>query len=258
MRHDSTLSTRFQDYLLSGIPELRRIGYNPKQFDTMVRTDPIGAARSLLASDRHTSSGFATLWEKGRLDASLEFAVCLPWFRELFTDEEVKRAEWRLTEHGFDLAKVHAVTPPSWWANREPEDSAGRPETPAPSYRRRVEAEEAARAGAATVQAVRATEPVRSPVYRALVLERAGGRCENPGCAHPGFHEIGRNGDPIVEVDHVRGLKEGGPDHPANMVVLCPNCHAVKTRGPDEPVTRLRGVLARIARERHEAAMAAG
>jgi 5-methylcytosine-specific restriction enzyme A len=27
------------------------------------------------------------------------------------------------------------------------------------------------------------------------------------------------------------GRAQGGPDHPEQMIALCPNCHAIKTRG---------------------------
>lgn len=206
-------------------------------------------AKQLLASVKDTSDGFAKLWEKKKLDSSVEFAVCLPWFRELFTDEEVDRARFRLTEHGFDLERISGVTAPDWYTapvadQPDRADTAartaerlgewGRP-APPPTYRQRVEAEEAAQSARPATSAALKTEVVRSAVFR----ERAGGRCEHPGCGHPGFHVIGRNEQPIVEVDHVDGLKDGGLDHPVNMVVLCPNCHAVKTRGRDAVIAGL-------------------
>ncbi|MER6114185.1 HNH endonuclease signature motif containing protein [Streptomyces hirsutus] len=92
----------------------------------------------------------------------------------------------------------------------------------------------------------------RSARARTAVVLRSGGRCENPGCASPEFREVTEDGKALLEVDHVNDLAFGGEDHPLNMVALCPNCHAVKTRGRNaEP---LREVLARVARERHSAA----
>ncbi|WP_432862274.1 HNH endonuclease [Microbispora rosea] len=38
-------------------------------------------------------------------------------------------------------------------------------------------------------------------------------------------------GDPILEIDHIEELAKGGRDHPESMAALCPNCHAIKTRG---------------------------
>nr|BEK68927.1 hypothetical protein KPHV_61540 [Kitasatospora purpeofusca] len=245
---------RFAEYLLDGIPALRKAGYNPYEFQRMVSTSGgVTTAKQLLAQGK-PSTGLTTLWMKEMLDSSVEFAVCLPWFRDhLFTYEEIEQAEFRLTERGFDLARIHAVPVPDWCAAPTPEPT---PEPPAaPTYRQRVEAEEAAQLARPATSTALTTEAVRSAVFRSLVLERAGGRCENPGCGHPGFHVIGRNDMPVVEVDHVHGLGEGGLDHPANMVVLCPNCHAVKTRGRDAEVAELQKLLAGIARQRHEAAM---
>ena len=45
---------------------------------------------------------------------------------------------------------------------------------------------------------------------------------------HQGPHRRGR---PILEIDHVHDLALGGADDPAQMIALCPNCHAIKTRG---------------------------
>ena len=67
--------------------------------------------------ESHTSYGFERLWELGELGASVEFAVCLPWFRELFTVEEQEEAERRLVLHDFPLARRLAEAeqrPPAW------------------------------------------------------------------------------------------------------------------------------------------------
>ncbi|WP_459349076.1 HNH endonuclease signature motif containing protein [Cellulomonas olei] len=55
--------------------------------------------------------------------------------------------------------------------------------------------------------------------------------------------ERNRQGDPILDVDHIRDLGLGGDDHPRNMVALCPNCHACKTRGERAPQWRKELVL---------------
>lgn len=99
----------------------------------------------------------------------------------------------------------------------------------------------------------RRTEPaapghVRSAAARRAVLLRCGGRCENPEC--PGQPaDVTDAGDPILEVDHVTELARGGPDHPSQMVALCPNCHAVKTRGRTRE--QLRTVLRDVVRDAH-------
>ncbi|WP_182885384.1 HNH endonuclease [Microbispora sp. H10885] len=70
----------------------------------------------------------------------------------------------------------------------------------------------------------------RSAQARLAVLLRADGRCENPKCAGQP-NDVTDKGDPILEVDHVNELARGGRDHPSTMIALCPNCHAIKTRG---------------------------
>jgi hypothetical protein len=52
----------------------------------------------------------------GELEGSVEFGVCLPWFRELFSETEVEEAERRLVLHDFPLARVLAVTHRPDWA----------------------------------------------------------------------------------------------------------------------------------------------
>lgn len=92
---------------------------------------------------------------------------------------------------------------------------------------RAVEAERVRRASSA---ARKIQEYFRSPAARKAVMQRSGGKCESPEClGHPA--ERAANGDPILEVDHVRDLAQGGKDLPVNMIALCPNCHALKTRG---------------------------
>jgi 5-methylcytosine-specific restriction enzyme A len=94
-----------------------------------------------------------------------------------------------------------------------------------------------------------ASMPVRSAAARRAVLVRSGGRCENPHCTGD-IADRTRAGDPILEIDHVWDLALGGPDDPAQMVALCPNCHAIKTRG--RTGEQLRAELLDVARERHE------
>jgi 5-methylcytosine-specific restriction enzyme A len=100
-----------------------------------------------------------------------------------------------------------------------------------------------------TARAERTTsDPIRSTDARRAVLLRSGGRCENPRCAGD-VQDCTDGGDPILEIDHVQDLALGGPDHPAQMIALCPNCHATKTRGRTRE--ELRPVLLQAARNHH-------
>lgn len=97
--------------------------------------------------------------------------------------------------------------------------------------------------------------PVRSAAARRAVLLRSGGACENPGCTGQA-RDSTDSGDPILEIDHIHDLALGGPDDPVQMVALCPNCHAIKTRGRTRE--ELRQVLLVIAKQRHDAMVLQG
>ncbi|MDN2495878.1 HNH endonuclease [Nocardia nova] len=78
--------------------------------------------------------------------------------------------------------------------------------------------------------AVTTSKPVRLQAARRAVLIRSEGRCENPDCGRAA-PDVTDNGLPVLDVDHVEDIAKGGRDHPGQMIALCPNCHAVKTRG---------------------------
>ena len=85
---------------------------------------------------------------------------------------------------------------------------------------------------------------------RRAVLLRSEGHCENPSCTGEP-QDITDAGRPILDVDHIQDLAKGGPDQPEQMIALCPNCHAIKTRGRSRE--QLRDELFTVARQRHEA-----
>jgi 5-methylcytosine-specific restriction protein A len=62
----------------------------------------------------------------------------------------------------------------------------------------------------------------RSRDVRDYVLARANGNCE--GCTSPAPFSRS-DGKPYLEPHHLRRLSDGGPDHPAHVIALCPNCH---------------------------------
>lgn len=70
----------------------------------------------------------------------------------------------------------------------------------------------------------------RSAALKRYVLARSGGVCEGCGEGAP-FNT--KAGTPYLEPHHVRRLSDGGPDHPAWVIALCPNCHARVHRGED-------------------------
>lgn len=80
----------------------REIGYVPTRFLQLVSEQGgQAAARRLLRGSE--SDGFTTLWEKGRLDLSVERLTLEPQYESLFTEDERAIARRRLTDYGFDF-----------------------------------------------------------------------------------------------------------------------------------------------------------
>ncbi|SFR50340.1 5-methylcytosine-specific restriction enzyme A [Pseudidiomarina maritima] len=62
---------------------------------------------------------------------------------------------------------------------------------------------------------------LRSEAIKLYVLKRSKGICE--GCGDPAPFET--KSGPFLECHHMNRLADGGPDHPENVVAVCPNCH---------------------------------
>jgi len=62
----------------------------------------------------------------------------------------------------------------------------------------------------------------RSLAIRLYVLKRSTGLCEGCGSEAP-FQTPA--GNPYLEPHHTTRLADDGPDHPAHVIALCPNCH---------------------------------
>lgn len=70
----------------------------------------------------------------------------------------------------------------------------------------------------------------RTKAVRDYVLARADGVCENCEELAP-FHR--KDGSPYLEPHHIRRISDGGPDHPAYVAGICPNCHREIHHGLD-------------------------
>lgn len=92
----------------------------------------------------------------------------------------------------------------------------------------RIERVESSTAGRRTERTVQLPHRLRSA--REAVMLRCEGHCENPDCSGQPT-DVTVHGHAILEVDHVQPISEAGRDHPSQMIALCPNCHAMKTRG---------------------------
>jgi hypothetical protein len=87
----------------------RELGYRPRKLRVLInQLGAVGAVRRLLAN-RAPSDGFVLLWEKQRLDLSVEALVADRRFTHLFDSDEHATARHRLEEFGFALDDVLAI-----------------------------------------------------------------------------------------------------------------------------------------------------
>jgi hypothetical protein len=77
-------------------------GYNASRFLSMV-TEQGGyeAARTLLHA-QNVSEGYTALWERKRLDLTVEAVILKSEWRDLFSEVERDIARRRLAEYGYD------------------------------------------------------------------------------------------------------------------------------------------------------------
>ena len=96
------LEERFHQAMIDVYERARReAGYHAARFLGMVsEVGGVEAAHRLLKAP-DPSDGFVALWEKGRLDLSVEAQVLRSEFRELFSADELARAMSRLASVGY-------------------------------------------------------------------------------------------------------------------------------------------------------------
>lgn len=98
----ATASGPFDRAVLDLVERCRaELRYNPRYFRVMItQHGALEAARRLLRAPA-VSDGFVTLWERGRLDLTVETLVVDGRFSSLFTDEERAVARKRLDDFGY-------------------------------------------------------------------------------------------------------------------------------------------------------------
>ena len=86
-------------------------GYNASRFLSMVNEHGgLATAQALLHAET-VSDGYTALWERGRLDLTVEAVILEPRWRDLFTDDERSKALDRLRSYGYDGAWDGTVKP---------------------------------------------------------------------------------------------------------------------------------------------------
>jgi hypothetical protein len=79
----------------------RELNYNATRFIQMVSSNGgLATAKQLLWTDRPSDS-FAFLWERGRLELTVEAHVLREEFESLFTDDDRQQAQARLAQYGW-------------------------------------------------------------------------------------------------------------------------------------------------------------
>lgn len=77
-------------------------GYNAQRFLQMVIDHGGSDAAHMLINAQTVSEGYTALWERGRLDLTVEaMVVDTPQFHSLFTKEELQTCRSRLLEYGY-------------------------------------------------------------------------------------------------------------------------------------------------------------
>jgi hypothetical protein len=77
----------------------REAGYNATRFLQMVSEQGGLATAKQLITMGQPSDGFTALWERGRLDLTVESLALQQQYADLFTDEELAAAEDRLAAY---------------------------------------------------------------------------------------------------------------------------------------------------------------
>lgn len=110
-----TLESRFHEEMLGLYDQSAEVNYHPTYFRRMVlEQGGLAAAKSLLNAPE-ISDGFTTLWNKGRLDLSVEAVALRYEWRVLFSAKELLTAKQRLVDARYDgpeLRQRPNLTPP--------------------------------------------------------------------------------------------------------------------------------------------------
>lgn len=103
-----TLESKFEEQMHGIYASARQIDYNPARFLQMLNErGGLATARALINADQ-ISEGFTILWQKKRLDLTIEALVLREPWRELFTPNELAVAESRLRDVGYIQGQAKA------------------------------------------------------------------------------------------------------------------------------------------------------
>jgi hypothetical protein len=81
--------------------DAKAIGYNAVRFLRMVNEHGGVSTARLLLGTSSVSEGYTALWERGRLDLTVEAVILEPRWSQLFSDEQRSVAIDRLQDYGY-------------------------------------------------------------------------------------------------------------------------------------------------------------
>lgn len=101
------LENRFHDAMLDVYQRAKaEAGYNASRFLSMVAEQGgYEAARTLLHAS-NVSDGYTALWQRKRLDLTVEAVILKHEWRDLFSEFERDIARQRLAEYGYDPGPI--------------------------------------------------------------------------------------------------------------------------------------------------------
>ena len=88
---------------------VREANYKPRAFlDKLTRDGALVTAHYLLHTGQ--TAGFTALWQRKRLDLTVEYLILQPKWKSLFSDDDRDIAVQRLRAHGY-TGKIKGGTP---------------------------------------------------------------------------------------------------------------------------------------------------
>lgn len=97
-RPSKSLEREFAEHLSAANKEAARLGYCSQEFDSMLKIHGGVSTATRLLRSADIQTGLYRLCAMGRPDLTLEAIVLLPKYRDLFAQQHLDAASWRLKQ----------------------------------------------------------------------------------------------------------------------------------------------------------------
>ena len=101
---NNLLQNKFNQEVFEAVEESKKIGYIPTRFIQMLQqanNNAVEVVQRLVIKE--ATSGLEKLWEKGRLELSMEAIMIKPEYNELFSTEIVDVCKKKLKKFGYKI-----------------------------------------------------------------------------------------------------------------------------------------------------------